>query len=571
METKVKTALKLSAGKFSVALLLVVSHILLSGCQKHAVSPVKKIFVNGHIVTMDEDNPEAEAFAVGGDQFLAVGKSEEIISMYPKTERIDLQGKTVMPGIIESHGHLLSLGQSFLELNLEGLATPEEVVQKVHDRVKDTPPGEWITGWGWDEGAWAKNYPTNQGLNEISPNNPVYLRGLHGFACWANDKALVVAGITKDTPNPPNGEILKDPLTGKPNGILTNAAQELLTQRIPPLGQDQILKALKLAIDECLKFGLTTVHEARTTSSMLEALRLLKEKDELRCRIYAMLDWTEEALIEDFFQKGPEIDTEHMLTIRCIKIFVDGALGSRGAALLMPYSDDPESSGLVVTPEEDVYRLTLKALRNGLQVAVHAIGDRANRLTLNAFELALLEIPEVRDHRLRVEHAQVVALEDIPRFAPLGSVLSMQPPHCTSDMGWAEARVGPERIKGAYAWRSFLDTGVHLTLNSDFPGETLNPFFGMYTALTRQTPEGEPPEGWFPNQCLTREEVLGAYTVEAAYSGFEEDIKGKIKQGMLADFILLSEDILSIPVRGFLSLQVEQTYVGGNLVYTHRE
>lgn len=564
-----KTALKFSAGKFSVALLLVVSPILFSGCQRYAVSPVKKIFVDGHIVTMDEDNPEAEAFAVGGDQFLAVGKSEEIISMYPKTERVDLQGKTVMPGIIESHGHLLSLGQSFLELNLEGLATPEGVIQKVHDRVKDVPPGEWITGWGWDEGAWAKNYPTNQGLNEIFPNNPVYLRGLHGFACWVNDRALEIAGITKDTPDPPDGSILKDPETGRPIGILTNSAQELVTSHIPPLGPQQIKQALKLAIDECIRFGLTTVHEARTTAAMLEALRSLKEHDELRCRIYVMLDWTDEELLENFFQKGPVIDNEHILTIRCVKIFVDGALGSRGAALFLPYSDEPEQLGLIVTPEEDVFRLTVKALRSDFQVAVHAIGDKANRVTLNAFDLALKEVPEANNHRLRVEHAQVVAIEDIPKFAPLGIVLSMQPPHCTSDMGWVEVRVGPERVKGAYAWRSFLETGVHLTLNSDFPGETLNPFVGMYAAMTRQTPEGKPPGGWFPDQCLTREEVLRAYTVEAAYSGFEEKIKGIIKPGMLADFILLSDDILSIPVKNFLSLKVEQTYLGGTLVHTH--
>ena len=300
---------------------------------------------------------------------------------------------------------------------------------------------------------------------------------------------------------------------------------------------------------------------------MLEAFRSLKDKGELKSRIYVMLDWTENDLIETYYQSGPILDPDHLLTIRCIKIFVDGALGSRGAAMLEPYSDAPDEKGLVVTPEEDVYRLSKRALQSGLQVAIHAIGDFANRITLNAFQRALEENPDVKDHRFRLEHAQVVALEDIPKFAPLGVVLSMQPPHATSDMPWAETRVGPVRIKGAYAWRSFWDSGVHMTLNSDFPGETLDPFVGMYIAMTRQTPEGIPEGGWYPEQCLQRDEVLKAYTIEAAYSGFEEDNKGKIIPGMLADFIVISGDILRIPVKEFLNIKVEKTYLGGELIY----
>jgi predicted amidohydrolase YtcJ len=300
---------------------------------------------------------------------------------------------------------------------------------------------------------------------------------------------------------------------------------------------------------------------------MLEALCSLKDKGELEIRIYVMLDWTEKDLIETYYKSGPVIDPENFLTIRCIKIFVDGALGSRGAAMLLPYSDAPNEKGLVVTPEDEVYRLTNRALKSGLQVAIHAIGDHANRITLNAFQKALEDNPDVEDHRLRLEHAQVVALEDIPKFAPLGVVLSMQPPHATSDMPWAETRVGPERIKGAYAWRSFWDSGAHMTLNSDFPGETLDPFVGMYTAMTRQTPEGIPEGGWYSEQCLRRDEVLNAYTTEAAYSGFDEHIKGKIIPGMLADFIVLSHDILNIPVQEFLDIRVDQTYLGGNLIY----
>jgi len=528
---------------------------------------IEKIFVNGYIITMDEDNNDVEALAIGQGKILAIGTTEEIMNSYPDVEMVDLNGKTIMPGIIESHGHLLNLGKGFLELNIAGIKTPQEVVQKVQERVRETPPGQWIVGWGWDEGEWAKNYPTNNELNQVSPENPVYLRGLHGFAGWVNDEALKIAQITKDTPNPPNGEILKDAKTGKPTGILTNQAQKILTQQIPPMTKDIIEKALLLAFKECAKYGLTTVHEAWAATDVLEALYSLKKKNELPIRIYVMIDWRDEKLMESFFEKGPEIDPDQMLTIRSLKIFVDGSLGARSAAMLEPYSDAPEEKGHIVTPEERFYELTTRAMKSGLQVIVHAIGDRANRITLDVVRRAITDVSEAKNHRLRVEHAQVVALEDIPKFAPLGIVLSMQPPHSTSDMPWAETRVGAERIKGAYAWRSFLDTGVHLTLNSDFPGETLNPFAGMYAALTRQNPDGEPEGGWYPEQCLTREEVLRGYTIEAAYSGFEEDIKGKILPGMLADFIVLSDNILTIPAQDLLSFQVEQTYVGGKLIY----
>jgi predicted amidohydrolase YtcJ len=553
--------------KSAVILVFVVFMVPRGGFPDLKPGKAEKIFINGHIVTMDENNPEVEAIAVGEGKILLTGTTTEIKKNYPDTGIVDLKGKTVMPGIIESHGHLLSLGQSFLELNLEGIETPEKAVEMVRKRVEKTPPSEWIIGWGWDEGAWAKHYPNNKALSKVSPGNPVYLRGLHGFAGWANDKALKIAGINADSPDPPKGEIIKDKKTGKPTGILTNKAQDLLSKHIPPMSLLQIERALQLALDQCAANGLTTVHEANTSSKMLKALGSMKKKKKLNIRVYVMLDGTDKNLVESFFKKGPGIDRHHMLIIRCIKIFVDGALGSRGAALIKPYSDAPGVTGVIVTPEEALYGITVQSLKSGFQVAVHAIGDLANRITLKAYQRALKQVPDVKDHRLRLEHAQVVALEDINKFAPLGIVLSMQPPHCTSDMLWAETRVGPERIKSAYAWRSFLNTGVHLTLNSDFPGETLNPFYGMYAAETRQTPEGNPKGGWYPEQCLTRKEVLPAYTFEAAYSGFEENIKGKIKTGMLADFIILSDNILTVPSKKLLSIKVIKTYVGGNQVF----
>lgn len=555
--------------KTSTIILIFFGILACLSCAKSERSQAQTVFINGHILTMEKSVPAAEAFAVKDGLFLEVGKSKDILKNFPDSKVIDLDGKTVMPGIVESHGHLLNLGKSFLELNLEGAGTPEEAVEKVEAFIRNSSPGEWIIGWGWDEGAWAANYPNNEALDRISRENPVYLRGLHGFASWVNSRALEMAGIDSDTKNTDDGEILKDPETGRPTGILTNRAQEFVEAVIPPLSKSQIEKALKLAFQECLKNGLTSVHEARVTRQMLDAFHSLKEKGELDIRIYAMLDWTDEDLIDTYLERGPEIDPDHLLTARCVKIFVDGALGSRGAAFFEPYSDDPSTRGVIETPEDMVFQLTKRSLQSGFQVAVHAIGDRANRITLDAYRNALRDVP-VEDFRLRVEHAQVVALEDIPKFAPLGIVLSMQPPHATSDMPWAETRVGPQRIKGAYAWRSFLDTGVHLTLNSDFPGESLNPFYGMYAAETRQTPSGTPGGGWYPKQRLTRAEVLKAYTVEAAYSEFEESIKGKIVNGMLADFIVLSDDILTISSKDLLELRVEQTYVSGQLKYENK-
>ena len=541
---------------------------LFTNCARQSESSrVEEIFVNGHILTMDDRQPAVEAFAVGQEKIVAVGTSKELRHSYPEARVIDLGGKTAMPGIIESHGHLLSLGQSLLELNLEGIATPEDVAEQVRQRALQVPPGAWITGWGWDEGAWAKNYPTHQVLTDAAPDNPVCLRGLHGFASWVNAKAMDIAGITLSTPDPPNGTIVKDARSGHPTGILTNKAQSLVEKHVPPLAPDQIEKALDLAQEECLKNGLTTVHEANTTSEMLEALRRLKEQSRLKIRVYTMLDATDQDLVAASLARGLEIDPTNRLTIRCLKVFIDGALGSRGAALFEPYSDAPDARGVVVTPEDALFALTVRALRSNFQVAVHAIGDLADRIALDAFRRALQDVPAAKDPRLRVEHAQVVALEDIPAFAPLGLIVSMQPPHCTSDMGWAETRVGPRRIKGAYAWRAFLNTGVHLPLNSDFPGETLNPFYGMYAAETRQTPAGEPAGGWYRDQCLSRAEVLRAYTLEGAFAGFEEQLKGKIQPGMLADLIVLSDDVSSLLSAKLLSLRTLQTYVGGRLVY----
>jgi len=557
--------MKTNVGRNLWCAFALVSLLVFSGCDERTADHV---FVNGSIMTMSEVEPVVEAFAVAGDWIVDVGKEEEIRSAYPRADVVDFGGKTVMPGIIESHGHMLNLGRIAMRVDLQGVDDPQEVVRRLRDRVAETPAGDWIEGWGWDDGAWREQMTAiSEELSSLSPDNPVWFAGLHGYNGWANANALELAGITSETPDPEGGQILRDPTTGAPTGILANAAIGLVTRLVPPLTMEQRERALEIAGEELLRNGLTSVHDANIFAADLEALRSLKAQNKLGVRYYVMLACTDEDLIEPYLMNGPEIDPDHWLTVRTIKVFQDGSLGTRSALMLEPYSDAPDVDGVSTTSREELEDLAVRSLRAGMQVATHAIGDRSNRITLDAYEAALRAVPEATDHRFRIEHAQVMALEDIPRFAELGVISSMQPVHATSDMPWAEDRVGPERIRGAYAWRSFLDAGVRVPLNSDFPAETLNPFYGMYAAETRQTPDGHPEGGWYPEQCLTRAEVLHGYLTEGAYAAFEEDLKGKIAPGMLADFIVISDDIRSIPSEDLLGIKVEQTYVGGKLVY----
>jgi hypothetical protein len=526
------------------------------------------LLINARVITMNSTQPSAEAIAIQGERIKWIGTSAEARRRFANASRvIDLRGGTVLPGLIDAHVHLLSLGQSLLRLNLKDVADEHEAVTRVKQRVATAAPGEWIVGWGWDEGKWAAHYPTNEALSAASPNNPVFLVGLHTFAAWANRKALALSGVNKNTADPENGKILRDAKTGEPTGILLNRAQELVEQHVPPLTLEQTEKAIELAARECVRHGLTSVHDARVSPLMLRALRELVRQERMPLRVYAILDGADETLVKEWLERGPEIDALHRLTIRGFKLFADGALGSRGAALLQPYTDTPQTKGLITTPEAKVYELTRQSLQKGFQVSTHAIGDAANRMTLDVYARALGELPQLRDSRLRIEHAQVLALQDIPRFAKLGIIPSMQPTHCTSDMAWAEKRVGAGRIQGAYAWRSLLKTGVHLPLSSDFPGEAVNPFYGIYAAITRQGPDGNPAGGWYPEQRLTLNEALRGYTIEAAYAEFEEKAKGSIEIGKLADFTVVLHDLNGAKPKEVLSTKVTSTFVGGKLVY----
>jgi predicted amidohydrolase YtcJ len=526
------------------------------------------VISNVQVITMNPNQPAAEAIAVQGERIVWVGPTNEAKTLTrPTTRALDLHGATVLPGMIDAHGHMLSLGQSLLKLNLKDAPTQQEVLARVKQKIAGTPQNEWIQGWGWDEGKWASHYPNNEALSSISPNNPVYLVGLHGFAAWANKRALQLAGITKLTKDPENGKILRDETSGEPTGILLNRAQELVARIIPPMTLDQAKSAMLAAAHECVRNGLTEVHDAQVTPLMLAAFQELVREKRMPLRLYLMLDGADKALVAEWLTRGPLIDAHHQLTIRAFKLFADGALGSRGAALLAPYSDAPQTQGVVTTSEADVYDFTRRSLQRGFQVCTHAIGDAANRSVLNAYGRALQEAHDSRDARMRIEHAQVLAPDDIPRFAKLGVIASMQPVHCTSDMSWAETRLGPERAKGAYAWRSVMATGAHVPFSSDFPGETLNPFYGIYAAITRQDPSGNPPEGWHPEQKVTLQQALRGYTFEAAYASFEEDVKGSIAPGKLADFTIISANIGAIPAKDILSTKVLQTYIAGKSVY----
>jgi len=524
------------------------------------------LVVNANVVTLDAARPSAEALAVGGDRIVWLGSTQEARQRWPEEAALNLAGATLIPGIIDAHTHLLSLGESYIKINLRDLPDESAIVERIRQAAATTPPGEWILGWGWDEGKWAARYPTNAALSAATPDHPVFLVGLHGFAGWANARALELAGVAQDTADPPKGQIVRDPATGLPTGILTNRAQELVTRHLPPLTPEQTQRAIELAAQECVKHGLTSVHEAKVSAPMIEAYRALLRENRLPLRISVMLDGADRALVDEWLARGPEVDPAHRLHIRSVKLFADGALGSRGAALLEPYSDEPGSRGLFTTPGEAVYDITRRSLERGFQVATHAIGDAANRAVLDAYERALGEA-NASDARLRIEHAQVVAAEDIPRFAKLGVIASMQPPHATSDMPWAEQRVGATRIQGAYAWRSMLASGAHVPLSSDFPGETLDPFHGIYAAVTRQAPDGTPAGGWRPEQRLTLDEALRGYTREAAYAEFEERDKGSLETGKLADFLVLSADITQLAPPQLLELRVLRTYVGGKLVF----
>ncbi len=524
----------------------------------------------GKIVTMNPKQPQAEAIAIVGRRIARVGSDREIEEMIgPNTRVIELRGRLVVPGFIESHGHLLGLGQSRLILDLRGTRSAEEVAERVARKAREAKPGEWILGRGWDQNEWPrKDFPTHEVLDRVAPRHPVYLTRVDGHAAWVNRRALELAGITRETADPPGGRLIRD-ARGRPTGVLIDRAMNLVARLIPPRSREENKRALLLAIEECLRSGITSFHDAGASREAIELYKELLREGALRLRLYVMISGRDEALLREYVERGPEIGLgEHHLTIRAIKLVADGALGSRGAALLEPYADEPTQSGLLLLSEEEIYQIARRALASGFQVNTHAIGDRANRVVLNAYERAFREFPNVRDPRFRIEHAQILDEADIPRFARLGVIASMQAIHATSDMPWVPARLGEARAReGAYVWRKLLQSGARIANGSDAPVEPLNPLLGFYAAITRQDERGNPPGGWFPDQRMTREEALRSFTLDAAYAAFEEHLKGSLEPGKLADLVVLSKDIMTIPPAEILRTEVDLTLVDGRIVY----
>ena len=559
--------------------------------------PADLLYVNGRIYTLDKDKQVGQALAIRGGRIVAVGTQPDLQKSVRAKQTIDLGGRTVLPGFIDSHAHLMSLGFAKLTVDLVGVPSEAAAAGLVAERVRKSIAGQWVRGRGWDQNIWtSRRFPAHEVLDRVSPDNPVYLVRIDGHAAWINKRALEIAGITRATPDTVGGKIVRD-ASGNPTGVFVDNAMELVNRFIPPPSTQESEEALKLAIEECLQYGIVCVHDMGVDSKDIELYKSLIDRKEFPFRVYAAIGGPGETW--DSYTKGTATGSAKgpligyggdRLWVRALKLYVDGALGSRGAALLEPYSDDPGNRGLTVTDEQSLKKLVNEALNSGFQVCTHAIGDRGNNIILNVYQAALKERP-AGDYRLRVEHAQVLAPDDIPRFKQLGVIPSMQPTHCTSDMYWAEARLGPARVLGAYAWRSLLNTGVIIPGGSDFPVENPNPIFGIYAAVTRQDLQGRPKDaddvkkyfqisadgirdpaafenGWYASQKMTREEAVLAYTAWAAYAGFQEKALGSLEKGKLADFIVLSKDIMKIAPRDIPTTVVEKTIVGGKEVYS---
>lgn len=525
-----------------------------------AMTKGKTLYFNAKIYT-GQDIHRGDAFIVSEGRFLKIGPKSMLDSLMDKDDAmVDLNGLLVMPGFIESHAHLLGLGQSRINLDLRGLSKAL-IIEKVKKQAVEQKANTWIKGRGWDQNLWEeKEFPCALDLKGVS--SPVYLRRVDGHAAWFNDVALKIAGIDKNTKDPEGGVIIRDQ-NGNPTGVFIDNAIELVTRHVdnPSLAEQEIY--LDLAMKEALSFGITSFHDAGASRKELELYQDYNQKNKLLLRIYAMIDGTDQQLVDDFLKKGPL--KSDFLTIRSIKYFADGALGSRGASLLEDYEDDKGNSGLLLMEEADLVKKTKNALQHGFQVATHAIGDKANREVLNAYQEAL-KGHVAKEARLRVEHAQLVDPLDHYRFKELSIVASMQPIHCTSDMAWVDERIGKRLKDRAYPWQSLLEKGAVLAFGSDAPVEDINPIKGIYAAVSRKNPEEE-KDSFMPEERLSLAQALNGYFLGAAFSEFSEDVKGQIAEGFFADFVVFDTDILHPTKNTFLQARPLMTVVNGQKVY----
>jgi predicted amidohydrolase YtcJ len=531
------------------------------------------VFINGNIYTMNERQPRAEAIAVQSDRIVFVGSNADAKKYQtPGARTVDLGGKTVVPGMTDSHCHIFGIGEREVNLNLEGTNTLEDFLAKVKERVAKTERGKWITGRGWIETFWKPpQFPTRQDLDKIAPDNPVFLTRADGHAAIANTAALNLAKIDKATPNPFGGEILRDKKIREATGMLLDHAQDLVGKNIPAATEAERREAFVGGVKRELSLGWCEIQNAGSNLDDLTPMRQALEAGQCKLRIYNAVyapGPAGAALLRD----GPTLDQfDHHFTQRTIKVVFDGALGSRGAALLAPYSDAPETSGYLTQKESELQPIFEEALRKGIQIETHAIGDRANRLILDLYENAMKTVPpdqrKMPEPRSRVEHAQILSAQDLPRFAKLGVIASMQPSHAIGDLFFAPSRLGKERLAGAYAWQSLLKSGAVVIGGSDAPVERGEPMIEFYAAVARKSIKGESADGWHPEQAVSREQALKMFTMAAAYAAFEEKDKGSIEAGKLADLTILSKDIMKIPAPEILTTTCAMTVIGGEIVY----
>jgi predicted amidohydrolase YtcJ len=499
-------------------------------------------------------------------RIIAVGSAALAAAKAPTARHIDLQGKTVLPGLIDAHGHVFGLGEQLTQLNLTGSASLADALAAIRAYGAAQPQLAWLRGRGWNQEIWKLGrFPTAAELDAAVADRPVWLERVDGHASWANTRALRLAGITKDTPDPAGGKIVRD-ANGEATGLFIDAAQDLVLKVMPRMSASEARVVLERALSEIAAMGLTSVHDAGVNAAQDALYRQYADAGKLSVRVYGMIGDTG-VDFDQLSKSGPlKSYADGMYALRSVKLYSDGALGSRGAALLAPYSDEPKSHGLLFKSNADIHAMMAKAVKRGYQVNVHAIGDAGNRQILDGYQ-KLVGHSAARRLRHRMEHAQVVELADIARFKAIGIVPSMQPTHATSDMNMAEQRVGPRRIQGAYAWRSFLKQGSRIACGSDFPVESPNPFFGIHAAVTRQDAAGLPVNGWYPDQAMTLLEALRCFTLDAAYAGHQEQDLGSLEKGKRADFIVIDQDLFAMPAKDIHRVVVRQTWVAGRQVF----
>ncbi|MDZ7756666.1 amidohydrolase [Rhodohalobacter sp.] len=524
--------------------------------------------INGY--TIAGDNLELitfDAIAVQDGKVLATGPLTDLQQQLDGFNLIDGEGRTLIPGLIDAHTHVMGLGYQQLDVDVQGVDSLEETLEIIGQYAEDNPDLEWIQGRGWNQVLWEENeFPTAEDLDRVVPDRPVYLSRVDGHAAWTNSRAMEIAGISRDTPDVQGGVVIRDEF-GDATGIFVDATMNYIKEHIPSRTEEENNQAFELALQVMAENGLTSVHDARVNVDTWEMYKDFADEGKLITRIYAMIGGTGD-IYDELAQNGPiESYADDMLALRSVKISSDGALGSRGAAMLDHYHDDPGNTGLLFYDQEELNEMVIKGASDGFQINIHAIGDAANRQVLNAFQHAKEELGDQSHLRHRVEHAQIVHPDDIPRFVELDIIASMQPTHATSDMNMAEDRIGSERMEGAYAWQTFLDQGTVIAGGSDFPVEDVNPFYGLYSSITRQDHGGMPPGGWYSEHRLSREETLRIFTRDAAYAGHQEDVLGTLENGKWADFILIDRDIFEVDASEIWQTEVLETWIAGEKVY----